>query len=66
MKTYLIYQVEGFERYDTVTQNYYNVKRIEVIAQSEDEAIQKAKTMVKANNYEVRACLEKHYDSHTS
>jgi hypothetical protein len=64
--TYLIYQVEAFEKFDPVTQQYYNVKRIEVIASSEDEAIEKAKTMVKSNNYEVRSCLEKHYDKNSS
>lgn len=63
--TYRIYLVEAFERFDPVTQQYYNVKKIEVIADNEDMALEKAKDMLKSQNYEVRSCLEKHYDKNT-
>lgn len=66
MKTYLIYQVEAFERFDPVTQQYYNVKRVEVIADSESHAIEKAKERIEAQNYEVRACIERPYDKDTN
>lgn len=65
MKTYRIYQVEAFEKYDQVTQNYYNVKKIEVIADDEQTALAKARAMLQANNYEVRACIERPYDPHS-
>lgn len=59
MKTYIIYIVQGFDRYDEVKELFMNFADIEVIAKSEKEAMAKAKKMIKKKEYRVKGCYEK-------
>ncbi len=59
MKTIYVYAVEGFERFDKRTGNYEEVRKIEVIAESEREALKKAEKVLKCKNYMVMACYER-------
>lgn len=61
MKTYLTFYIEGFESYDEETKSYGEVKKFEVIAKTEEEAIEKCKKLLKCNNYKVWSVSEKFY-----
>lgn len=59
MDTYLIYVVEGYESYDKKTNTYTDVKRIEVIADTEKQAYDKARNLLKAKHYKTWSVFEK-------
>lgn len=59
MKFIYIYTVEGYEYHDAKTDTYYQVRRIEVITDSEKNAIAEAKKLVKCKNYIVTGCFQK-------
>jgi len=59
MDTYKIYVVEGYETYDKKTNTYTDVKRIEVIADTEKETYAKAQTLLKAKHYKTWSVFEK-------
>lgn len=43
MKTYIVYDIQGYDMYDQQKDLFMGVVQIKVIAKSEDEALQKAK-----------------------
>lgn len=44
METYIVYSVEAYEQYIPEKEMYTNVRKIQVIAESENEALAKAKS----------------------
>jgi len=62
MKTYKIYFVEGYELYTPKDDLYHDVKRIEVIAENEKEALKKAEKALTCRYYKVRGVYEKPMD----
>lgn len=43
MKTYIVYEMEGYDHYDKDRDAFINVIKISIIAESEDEALEKVK-----------------------
>lgn len=59
METYIVYSVEGYEQYIPDKDMYLNVRKIQVIATSEDEALAKAKVQHPSKpNFRVTGSVE--------
>lgn len=62
-QTYLSFIVEGYDTYIESADKYTNVRRIEVIARTEREALHKAKQLIKCPYYKVWAVCERYVDT---
>lgn len=61
METYLVYSIEGYDFYDEEAKQFNKVIFIEVIANSEKEAIEEAKKNIEKPLYRITGCYEKAY-----
>lgn len=60
-KTYLLYCIDGFDKREKETDEMKNIKKIDVIARTEREAIHKARQVLKCGDYKVYAVYERYY-----
>lgn len=59
IKKVCFYQVEGFEKYDKRTDTYTEIRKMEIIAETEAEALKLAQERIECKNYMVIGCFER-------
>lgn len=60
--TYLLYTVQGYDKYIAESDGFLNLVNISVVAESEKEALAKAKKILKKKNYRMGGVMEHFYD----
>lgn len=59
-KKYFVFIIQAYEELNLQSGMLANVTELQLIAESENEAVKKAKSLVKKKNYRLSAIIEKY------
>lgn len=58
METYLLYSLQGFDKYDKATDTYFNVVAVSLIAVNEIDAMNRVKKTMNKKGWRITGVME--------